>query len=81
MQLLRAATAYALSRGATIVEGYPSIPKSPAMPDVFAWHGTLSTFTQVGFAEVARLSASRAIVRYMAQQSASPDHPRSSTFH
>jgi GNAT superfamily N-acetyltransferase len=68
--LLRAATAYAVSQGATIVEGYPSIPKSPAMPDVFAWHGTLSTFTRAGFAEVARPSASRAIVRYMARQSA-----------
>ncbi|HZC77803.1 MAG TPA: GNAT family N-acetyltransferase, partial [Ktedonobacterales bacterium] len=70
VQLLRAATAYAVSRGATIVEGYPSIPKSPAMPDVFAWHGTLSTFTRAGFVEVARPSASRAIMRYMAQQSA-----------
>jgi GNAT superfamily N-acetyltransferase len=70
VQLLRAATAYAVSRGATIVEGYPSIPKSLAMPDVFAWHGTLSTFARAGFAEVARPSASRAIVRYMAQQSA-----------
>jgi hypothetical protein len=62
--LLRAAVAYAAEEGARIVEGYPVVPRTASMPDVFAWTGMLSAFQQAGFVEVARRSESRPIVRY-----------------
>lgn len=62
--LLRAAVAYAATEAAQIVEGYPVMPRNPAMPDVFAWTGMLSAFQQTGFVEVARRSETRPIVRY-----------------
>lgn len=62
--LLRAAIAYAAAQGAQIVEGYPVAPRSPTMPDVFAWTGMLSAFQQAGFVEVARRSETRPIMRY-----------------
>jgi GNAT superfamily N-acetyltransferase len=39
VRLLRAAASHAHSRGAATVEGYPVEPRTPAMPDVFAWTG------------------------------------------
>jgi GNAT superfamily N-acetyltransferase len=60
--LLRAAAAYSQRQGATILEGYPVVPRAGALPDAFAWTGTLSAFQQADFAEVRRAGA-RAIVR------------------
>jgi len=59
--LLRAAAAYSQRQGATILEGYPVVPRA-ALPDAFAWTGTLAAFQRAGFAEVRRAGA-RAIVR------------------
>jgi len=60
--LLRAAAEYCQLRGAPILEGYPVIPRGAAMPDAFAWTGTLAAFQRAGFREIRRAGA-RAIVR------------------
>ena len=60
--LLRAAADYSQRQGITILEGYPVVPHAGALPDAFAWTGTLSAFQQAGFTEVRRAGA-RAIVR------------------
>ena len=62
-RLLEAAAAFAASRGATIVEGYPVEPRNPNMPGPFAWTGIASAFLNAGFVEVARNSESRPIMR------------------
>lgn len=62
-QLLRAAAKYAARRGAKIVEGYPVEARKGRMPDAFAWTGLVSAFCKAGFVEVARPSATRAIMR------------------
>jgi len=61
--LLEAAAAYARNQGATMLEGYPCMPKSRNSPDAFAWFGLASAFEAAGFREVARPSASRCIMR------------------
>lgn len=61
--LLRAAGEFAASQGARIVEGYPVEPYSEKMPDAFAWTGTVAAFRAAGFAEAARGSAKRPIMR------------------
>jgi hypothetical protein len=60
--LLREAAAYSWRQGATILEGYPVVPRVAALPDAFAWTGTLAAFQQAGFTPVRRAGA-RAIVR------------------
>jgi GNAT superfamily N-acetyltransferase len=59
--LLRAATDYAVKRGARIVEGYPV--DSAKTADAFAWTGLASAFRRAGFREVARRSPTRPIMR------------------
>ncbi|MFD3504211.1 GNAT family N-acetyltransferase [Streptomyces sp. NPDC058678] len=61
--LLRAAAEYAAAQGATILEGYPVEPKQEAMPDAFAWTGTVSAFRSAGFTEAARGPTGRPIMR------------------
>lgn len=63
--LLRAAVDHARAHGARIVEGYPVEPKTASVPDAFAWHGTAAAFRRAGFAEVARRSETRPIMRYV----------------
>lgn len=63
--LLRAAVNYAKSRGGAIIEGYPVEPSKSRIPDVFAFHGVASAFKAAGFAEVARRSPTRPIMRYV----------------
>ncbi|HXY30806.1 MAG TPA: GNAT family N-acetyltransferase [Gemmatimonadaceae bacterium] len=63
VELLRAAADFAGRHGARIVEGYPVVPRTGALPDVFAWTGTLSAFLRAGFSEAARRSKARPIVR------------------
>ncbi len=65
-QLLRAATRFALERGARIVEGYPVEPKDRRVADTFVYHGVASAFRAAGFHEVARRSETRPIMRYLA---------------
>ncbi len=63
-KLLRAATEYAKSQGAALVEGYPVEPKSEKdIPPAFAWTGIPKAFIRAGFKEVARRSPTRPIMR------------------
>lgn len=62
-RLLEAAIAHARKQGARILEGYPVEPKKGRMSDVFAWTGVASAFRKAGFAEVARRSETRPIMR------------------
>lgn len=61
--LLEAAAKLARRAGARRLEGYPVDPRTGALPDAFAWTGTLKAFERSGFREVARRSNSRPIVR------------------
>ena len=63
-QLLKAALAHAKEKGAEIVEAYPIDPKKGRMADVFVYTGLASTFRKAGFAECARRSETRPIMRY-----------------
>jgi GNAT superfamily N-acetyltransferase len=63
-ELLRAATVYAKSQGADLIEGYPVEPKSDKdIPPAFAWTGIPKSFIRAGFREVARRSPTRPIMR------------------
>lgn len=62
--LLGAAAEFAQSRGARVVEGYPTEPKAgKRLPAAFAWTGLASAFLQAGFQEVARRAPTRPIMR------------------
>ena len=64
VKLLRAATEYARSKGAMLVEGYPVEPKTEKdLAPAFAWTGIPGAFLSVGFREVARRSPTRPIMR------------------
>lgn len=63
VKLLRAAIAWVKRQGGRCVEGYPQEPGRKDMADVFAWTGIASAFRAAGFAEVARPSPTRPILR------------------
>ena len=63
MALLKAAVEFVGQCGGAIVEGYPVLSKKGALPDAFAWTGTLAAFLKAGFHEMPRWSESRPIVR------------------
>jgi GNAT superfamily N-acetyltransferase len=60
--LLKAAAEYCKKQGVKIVEGYPVEP-GQKLPDPFVWTGLVSAFRRAGYKEVARPSATRAIMR------------------
>jgi len=62
--LLKAGVDFAISKGATIVEGYPTEPTTGRMADVFVWTGIAASFQRTGFKEVERRSKGRPIMRY-----------------
>jgi len=64
VQLLKAAIDFAISNGATIIEGYPTEPTTGRMVDAFVWTGIATTFQRAGFKEVERRSKGRPIMRY-----------------
>ncbi len=66
-ELLEAAIGYVRDRGGTILEGYPTEPKSKHVPDLFLYLGIPSAFAGAGFVEVARRSERRPIMRYVIQ--------------
>ena len=61
--LLEGAKAFAASKGARLLEGYPVEAKGGRMPDAFAYTGLPGAFEKAGFQEVARRSPTRPIVR------------------
>ncbi|MCA1813944.1 MAG: hypothetical protein LC624_08330 [Halobacteriales archaeon] len=60
--LLEAAVRHAKRHGARIVEGYPCAPKE-GMAAAFIYPGLVPMFERAGFAEVARPTAARRIMR------------------
>jgi hypothetical protein len=62
--LLHAAVAYARSQGAEIVEGYPVEPDAR----LYTYMGSVATFREAGFQEVARPTEGRPIMRYFAER-------------
>jgi GNAT superfamily N-acetyltransferase len=65
IELLRAAVAYAASRGALIVEGYPVEPPEATLSGSGGYMGIVSVFLEAGFVEVARRSARHPVMRYV----------------
>ncbi|MEO0921349.1 MAG: GNAT family N-acetyltransferase [Pseudomonadota bacterium] len=63
LELLTAAMDWASNQGASMVEGYPIDTPKAKYPPVYAWTGFLDTFKRAGFAEVARRSETRPIMR------------------
>jgi GNAT superfamily N-acetyltransferase len=63
VELIRAAVERARKRGGKIVEAYPIEPTKDAVPAAFAWTGLASAYLQAGFAEVARRSPTRPVMR------------------
>lgn len=60
--MVREATAYAQSKGATRVEAYPLKSVQANMPDEFAWNGLWTSYAQAGFQVVKQLSDTRLIM-------------------
>lgn len=61
-KLIQAATKFAKTQGAKVVEGYPQA-LTGTLPDAFVWTGLEGSFLKAGFAEVARRSPKRPILR------------------
>jgi len=64
-QLLQAAVAFAVKRGAKVVEGYPTEPSQGTLPDPFLWTGVPVAFQKAGFSEILHRSQHRPIMRYV----------------
>ncbi len=60
--LVEGAARHARARGATLLEAYP-VELSKRTVDAVVYHGAASTFRALGFAEVARRSPTRPVVR------------------
>jgi GNAT superfamily N-acetyltransferase len=65
--LLEAAVAHATRHGARIIEGYPLDAHGQKLADTFAWFGLATAFERAGFKGVARRSATRPVLRYVAK--------------
>jgi GNAT superfamily N-acetyltransferase len=63
VELLRGAVKLARSKGARIVEGYPTEARGKRSADVFVFTGLASSYLAAGFHEVARRSPARPIMR------------------
>ena len=61
--LLEGACAFAAGQGAGIIEGYPVDPLGKRYANAFAWTGVVRVFEKAGFAEVARRSEKRPVMR------------------
>lgn len=62
--LLRAAVEYAISQGATIIEGYPVEPG----PRLYTYMGSPATFLRAGFRDVTPPGQARMVVRYIVDE-------------
>ncbi|MFH1277990.1 MAG: GNAT family N-acetyltransferase [Candidatus Eisenbacteria bacterium] len=63
LRVLRGAVDYARSRGAKIVEAYPTAPRGKELPPVSSFMGVPALFEAAGFRECARPSKARVIMR------------------
>jgi GNAT superfamily N-acetyltransferase len=62
--LARGAVDYAASRGARIVEAYPTMPRGRRLHDVSSFMGVPSIYEGAGFTLVARPSAAKGVMRF-----------------
>ncbi|MEK7775458.1 MAG: GNAT family N-acetyltransferase [Candidatus Zixiibacteriota bacterium] len=62
-RMIKAAVAFAKSKGAKVIEGYPHDLGAKLEPDAFVWMGMMSAYEKAGFKEAARRSAKRPVVR------------------
>lgn len=79
VRLLQEAVRYAAGQGASIVEGYPVVPRSRDTSAVFIYTGVYSAFQKVGFIEAARRSETRPIMRFYINQNIEHDPSKNST--
>lgn len=63
VRVLKGAVDYARSRGARIVEAYPTAPRGKELPPVSSFMGVPSLYEKAGFRECARPSNARVIMR------------------
>jgi hypothetical protein len=63
VDLIRGAVEYARSRGARIVEAYPTAPRGRRLAAVSSYQGVPSAFARAGFVECARPSEAKVIMR------------------
>lgn len=63
VRLLRAAAEYARENGATMVEGYPVVPRQDGVAPAAIWPGLANTFSRAGFTIAAQPSPTRLIMR------------------
>jgi GNAT superfamily N-acetyltransferase len=61
--LLREAVEHVGRQGGRVVEGYPVEPRKEEAPPAFVWTGLASAYLAAGFAECARRSPTRPIMR------------------
>ena len=61
--LLIAASDFAASHWAELIEGYPIDPRGKRYANAFAWTGLMRVFEKAGFTEVARRSEKRPVMR------------------
>ncbi|HWS23921.1 MAG TPA: GNAT family N-acetyltransferase [Anaerolineales bacterium] len=64
-ELLKYTVEYARSKGAKILEGYPTDTKLRNFPDAFVYTGLSETYQSVGFTEVKRNTPTRPVFRLM----------------
>jgi GNAT superfamily N-acetyltransferase len=63
-EVLRGAITYVRDQGGTVIEAYPTVPKSEKLPPVSSYMGIPAMFEKAGFVEVARPSKSKVVMRY-----------------
>jgi GNAT superfamily N-acetyltransferase len=63
-KLITMAVEYVRDQGGSVIEAYPTLPKDHHLPPVSSFMGLPEMFEKAGFVEVARPSASKAIMRY-----------------
>jgi GNAT superfamily N-acetyltransferase len=61
--LIRGAVDYAASRGASIVEAYPTVPRGRRLADISSFMGVPRLYEKAGFRLHARPSAAKAVMR------------------
>jgi GNAT superfamily N-acetyltransferase len=64
-ELIRGAVEYVRSQGGKVVEAYPTPPGARRLAPVSSFMGIPRMFQRAGFAEIARPSKSKAIMRYL----------------
>lgn len=67
--LVREAVSYAIGQGATIVEAYPTMPKSDPLPPVSSFMGLPHVFEQAGFEVCGQPSERKLFMRFTQKDS------------